>query len=167
MPEQYRNEIYNCKVTQKRRSLCYFESISPCSMRFMSAVCFHNRLVVIQHQVQYDFVSLGLLAKVHQAQTIPHSSAHTPLSLTPSSVPAWLFILPFTISAMILVFICSSASLLISLNTPSISSSVLPAVSGTQKNVNTNASRQNTAKNVYAPAPVFWIRGGVMRPCVR
>jgi hypothetical protein len=68
------------------------------------------------------------------------------------------------ISAMILAFFCSSASLLMSLNTSSISSSVLPAVSGMHKNVKKKASRQKTAKKVYAPAPVFWIRGGVMRP---
>jgi hypothetical protein len=65
---------------------------------------------------------------------------------------------------MILAFFCSSASLLMSLNTSSISSSVLPAVSGMHKNVKKKASRQKTAKKVYAPAPVFWIRGGVMRP---
>jgi NADH:ubiquinone oxidoreductase subunit 2 (subunit N) len=77
----------------------------------------------------------------------------------------YVLLLPSTISAMIRVFFCSSASLLMSLNTSSISSSVLPAVSGTQKNVNTNARRQKTAKKVYAPAPVFWMRGGVMSPC--
>jgi hypothetical protein len=65
---------------------------------------------------------------------------------------------------MILVFFCSSASLLISLNTASISSRVFPAVSGTQMKVKTKARRQKTAKKVYAPAPVFWIRGGVIRP---
>ena len=37
-------------------------------------------------------------------------------------------------------------------------------VSGTKKKVQVNAKRQNTAKKVYAPYPVFCTNGGVMRP---
>jgi hypothetical protein len=74
----------------------------------------------------------------------------------------------FRCSAMICcsmrTFLASSTSLLTSPKTASICSSVLPMVSGTQKNVNTNASRQKTAKNVYAPYPVFCTSGGVTRP---
>ena len=42
-----------------------------------------------------------------------------------------------------------------------------PFVSGTKTNVQTNEKRQKTAKNVYAPNPVFCTKGGVMRPCRR
>jgi NADH:ubiquinone oxidoreductase subunit 2 (subunit N) len=61
---------------------------------------------------------------------------------------AKLSLFPATMSCMILAFFCSSASLLTSWNTSSICSSVLPAVSGTQKKVKMKASKQNTAKNV-------------------
>jgi len=47
------------------------------------------------------------------------------------------------------------------------SSSDLPAVSGTRKNVKMKARRQKTAKKTYAPAPVFWMRGGVTKPMMK
>ena len=58
------------------------------------------------------------------------------------------FCLPAMMSRMMRAFCCSSASLLTSLKTWSISSKVLPDVSGTTKNVKTKASPQKTAKKV-------------------
>ena len=40
-------------------------------------------------------------------------------------------------------------------------------VSGTKKKVHTKARVQKTAKKVYAPKPVFWTRGGVIRPMMK
>ncbi len=77
-------------------------------------------------------------------------------------------LVPLPIISVSMAFrLASSCSLTMSLNTWSICSRVRPLVSGTNKNVQTNESRQKTAKNVYAPKPVFWTSGGVIRPCDR
>lgn len=52
------------------------------------------------------------------------------------------------ISVSMRILLASSPSLLLSLKTWSICSSDLPLVSGTKKNVQTNAKMQNTAKKV-------------------
>ena len=67
----------------------------------------------------------------------------------------------------ILSRLASSPAELSSPKTLSISSSVLPAVSGTKKYTQKSESRQNTAKKTYAPKPVFSTSGGVMRPMMK
>lgn len=107
---------------------------------------------LIQKKVYHDFESSVNDLETLQHHSIPHAAVYD--------------LFPSKISAMMRSFFCSSASLLISLNTASMSSSDLPAVSGMRKNVKTKARAQKTAKKTYAPSPVFWMSGGVTRPMI-
>lgn len=53
---------------------------------------------------------------------------------------------------------------ILSLNKVSMSSSVRPLVSGTNRNVQIPDTTQKTAKKTYAPNPVFCTSGGVIKP---
>lgn len=60
-----------------------------------------------------------------------------------------------------------SVSPLVSPNTSSISSSVLPLVSGTKKYAQTAASAQKAAKKIYVPKPAESSIGGVATPTIK